>query len=706
MAPVATTLERTVYVAAAPILGAAASLPPDHPVALGATVAAGVGVAAGLGVVLGRPDNEGRWLVRLSPLLEFAAVDFANYHLAGWHWDAALAGAWLLLNFALKPLSGTSRRHRIQLAAAAAPRQLPAAPAAAPAAQPAETADPFTAGMRQLWARAKNPGDTHVAKAIPHEGKDHDLTLLLRSNEPGRPISRLSEEDVAAALGIDVVHAASGKNNIVFMPVASTAGRQSGPGWLEVQVVPDERERRHKRPTTAEWWDDKIGDSAIPGSRFIDRIRNQEKGVTYWTAQLPDGIGEPRMDLPALCRAMRTTYEEGRVFVTLDVDRVLVAVWDVSPLAKIYPATRELLTPDSDGWWTAGFLANGQPARNRVCTDRGAAHGLYTAPSGAGKTQLMAEAIVAHANVGAALFLCTEAPDEKTAALGRHCYRYGVGALYMVRLLRVLEALIDIRGTMLWADGKVHDWAFGKPGCPYSQVAAFLDEFLSAALNGDYGPDIQELAEIVSVKARKQAIGLHVAGQSIYVQDGFSQLLLENIRENGVPIVLKVAPKKIGEMFKTLNIAPDDIPEPLPRSFSPEKGGRIERIMNGEAEPPSDSNTGGVGWIVPNRKPEAMRALFIDFNEPIDHLFPNTVVGLTDHEIRELEARDLWFDWTLPPRPGEFGPEPVDEDDEDRNIPAPRRKADRKATAPEMPSASSIDNPQDALAAIAALRKK
>ncbi|MGP3637139.1 hypothetical protein ACTU45_27990 [Streptomyces sp. 24-1644] len=55
----------------------------------------------------------------------------------------------------------------------------------------------------------------------------------------------------------------------------------------------------------------------------------------------------------------------------------------------------------------------------------------------------------------------------------------------------------------------------------------------------------------------------------------------------------------------------------------------------------------------------------MDFKAGIGDYFPDTVETLTDHEIRELEARDLWFDWTEPPRPGEFGPEPDDEDGDD-----------------------------------------
>ncbi|MEV7177749.1 chromosome segregation protein ParM [Kitasatospora sp. NPDC093679] len=693
--PPTAVLERAFYVAAAPFLGAAASLPQDHPVHTAVVLAGGAGMLGSVAVAAKSTEGTGRKLMRLSPFALAAAVEVAAGAVPGWGWDALFAGVWAAAGCIVLPLSRTSRRLRPALAPAPAPQPLPApatTPAApAPAPAPAgDSADGLTRDVRLLWERAGNPGRTHVVTAARHPGKRHDLTMLLRASEPGRPITGLSEAAVAAAFGIT-------EPDVILLPVTQQAGRQGGPGWLEVRLVPEENRRRRERPTEAEQWADTIGATAIPGSRFTGKHRNAQRGVTYWTAHLPDG--EPRIDLKALCKALGVSVDDGRVFVTVDGQDVLVSVWDVSPLATVYPATRELLTPDTQGRWVCGFLTNGQPARNRVYTDRGAAHGLYVAPSGGGKTQLMALAICASANFGAVVWLVTEAPDEKTPVLGQHCDRYGVGPLYMVRAMRAAVALMEIRGMMLWADGQVHDWDPKRPGCPYRPLSCFWDEFLSAARNGEYGAEIMNLAETISVKGRKYGIGEHVAGQSVYVQDGFTQLLNENLRENCIPVVLKVAPKKVAEMFKTLGVAPEDIPDPLPRSFSKAESGRIARIMNGEPEPPSDSNTGGVGWIIESRKPEVQRSLFMDFQQPIAPLFPDTVHGLTDHEIAELEARDLWFDWTLPPRPGEFGPEP--EDDDESELPSGSRSKPRAAAADRtLPAQSTVTTPRQALDAI------
>lgn len=692
-------LERIAYTAAAPVLAAAADLPLHTPIGLGVAAAGAIG---GIGSVLAVKNDEGtgRKLVRLAPLTLAAAIDVAAHNVPGWGWgwtwglNAALAAGWAAAGWFVLPLSRSSRRgHRPALAQTPVPQPLPA-PVPEPAPAPVDDADRFTQGVRMLWKRAGNPGRTHVVKAVPHPGMPNDLTMLLRCTEPGRPITGVNQPVVAAAFGIR-------EDDVTLAPVPQQAGRQGGPGWLEVHLTPDLALRRRTNPTVQEWWADRVAVDAIPGSQFVRKVRNQERGVTYWTARMPDSMGEPRINMPALCRALGTSYEDGVVFITVAGGDILISHWDDSPLARVYPATRELLTPDAQGRWVVGFLSNGQPARNRCYTDVGAAHGLLVSPTGGGKTQLMSLFICADTNFGAVVWLASQASDEKTTTLGRFVDRQGSGELYMVRAMRAALALMEIRAKMPWADGQLHDWDPKLPGCPYSVLSVYWDEFLTAARNGDYGPEIMDDAEEISVKGRKYAIGEKVAGQSVYVQDGFTQLLNENLRQLCIPVVLKVAPKKISDMFKSLGVTPEDIPDPLPRSFTKAEAGRIDRIMRGEPEPPNDSNTGGVGWIVDGAKPEVMRTLFMDFSKDISHLFPETVTHLTDHEIAELTRRDLWFDWqNEPPRPGEFGPEPEDEDDLGDG---PSRKSKPRGAGgggKGRPRHDTVTNPRQALDAI------
>ncbi|MFI2470945.1 chromosome segregation protein ParM [Streptomyces globisporus] len=697
--PRSVVLERLAYTLTAPVLAAAPNLYPDSPVNQAVQLAGAAGIGGWFLAAKSDGPGTGRKILRWSPLVLAAAVDVTAKVTTGfgpWWMDGLLACGWAAAGWIVSPFSRHTRRsHRPALASPTPAARLQPATAEAPGL-PDDGADAFTRRVRALWARAGNPGRTQVVTAVPHPGTDHDLTLLLRANEPGRPIAGISEAAVAAAFGID-------ETFVKFAAVTRSGGRQGGPGWLEVHLTPDEAERRRRTPTAPEWWADRIGAATgpVPGSEFIKKIRDKGRKVTHYIGQVPDEMGEPRVNLHGLAAALKTKYDEGRLFVTIDGNQVLVSLWDSSPLAQVFPATRELLTPDADGRWVTGYLGNGQPARNRVYTDRGAAHGLFVAPSGGGKTHLMGLHIAADALFGAVVWLAAEAPDEKAAMLGEYTDRYGVGALYMIRLLRALDALMEIRGEMVWEDGRVHDWDPKLPGCPYRMLSAYLDEFLSAARHGLYGAEIMDLAELVSVKGRKYGIGLKVAGQSIFVQDGFTQLLCENLRENCIPVVLKVAPGKVVGMFKALGIPSENTPAPLPRSFSPEERGRIERVMSGEPEPPANSNTGGAGWIVEAKQPEVLRTLFMSFSEGLDDYFPDTIATLTDHEIRELEARDLWFDWTEPPRPGEFGPEPDDEDGEES---APKRSGKGRGGKPAA-RRDTVSSPRQALDAIKALSR-
>jgi hypothetical protein len=119
--------------------------------------------------------------------------------------------------------------------------------------------------------------------------------------------------------------------------------------------------------------------------------------------------------------------------------------------------------------------------------------------------------------------------------------------------------------------------------------------------------------------------------------------------------------------------------------------------MRGEPEPPADSNTGGAGWIVEAKQPDVLRTLFMDFTAGIDGYFPDTVATLTDHEIRELQARGLWFDWAEPPRPGEFGPEPGDDEDGDNDAP---KKGGKRRGGSKTARRDAVTSPRQALEAI------
>jgi len=670
--PRSVVLERTAYTLAGPLLAAAPNMDPHGP--LNAVVLAAGAIAAAWSAhrVHTRADRAGRTLIRLSPLVVALGLDVAAMQTGGWGWDALLATGWALGSAALAPLSRTRRRVPVLVP------ELPPTQEPQPTPVPVATEETdlggsdFTRGVRHLWKRAGSPGRTVVVTVDPHEGTLHDFTMLLRAEDDGRAIGDLKREDIAAAFGVD-------PSDVRTRPVKRTAHRPGGPGWLEVDIIPDATSRPSTVLSDAEWWGQHIGyaKGPIAGTVLINKGRDK-RGFTYWIARTEDG-GEPMWDTEAVCDAMGAQPSDGRVHCFEDGDQVLVQVWDSSPLAQVYDATRELLTPGPDGRYVVGFLENGQPARGRVYTPRGAAHDMFIAPSGGGKTELLAAVAAAYANWGAVVMVAAEAPDGKTRALATHVARLGYGPLYIIRLLRMLIALIEIRGEMVWADGGYHDWSPDAVGCPYTPLKALIDEYLSATRHEQYGAEITSLGEQVTVKGRKYGLGLGVGSQSAEVQDGFTRLMAENIRENSIPIMLRTPPGRITDEFKALGFPRNKIPEALPRTFvRRESTGRLDRIMKGVAEPAVDPNTGGVGWIIEGTEAPRLRTLrvFHPDGRGIDHLFPDLVAQLTDHEVTELTNRGLLFDWTLPPQPGEFGDD--EDDDEDGTAPKKGRRGKKR----------------------------
>ena len=99
-----------------------------------------------------------------------------------------------------------------------------------------------------------------------------------------------------------------------------------------------------------------------------------------------------------------------------------------------------------------------------------------------------------------------------------------------------------------------------------------------------------------------------------------------------------------------------------------------------------------------------MRSLYADFDTDLAHLFPDEVNRLTDYEISELTKRGLWFDWNEPVRPGEFWPEP-DEDDHGDDRSRRRGGAGGKGGGKHGSSSRSeqVTSPRQALEAIKSL---
>ncbi|WP_331718435.1 chromosome segregation protein ParM [Streptomyces sp. NBC_00624] len=667
--PRSVALERLAYTLAAPVLAVAPNVYPDSPVNQVVQLAGAAGIGGWILAAKSDEAGTGRKILRWAPLVLAAAIDVTARHTPGWGpwWmDGLLTAAWTAAGFTVLPFSRHARRHHRPAVAAPAPAtQLRPAPAPEPSpAQPDDGADLLTREARMLWERAGMPARTHIVKATRHPGMRNDMTILLRASETGRPITGLTEAAVAAPFGVP-------SSDVVLADVAIQPGRQGGPGWLEARITPDANTRRRTKPTDQERWTDRVGGpkGGAPGSVLVHRTRDDERGVTFYRAKMADSTESPRIDLAKVCRGLSLPEDDSCVFVLIDGNEFLISAFDEPPLSAIFLATRELLTPDANGMYVCGFTITGQPVKNMVFQHdkNAAAHGLILGVSRSGKTQFFAINMAAESLAGAVVWLSTVRKDEKTTTLGQYIDRQGSTALWMARQLRAAKALCEIRAEMPWPhDGKPHDYKPGDSRCPYRLLSVYADEFMTAAQDALFGEDIQTNGDDLTVTGLKYGIGFKPAGQSPFAHNGFSTEMKDNLRQNSRPVIFNMgspgATRKAAE--GTMENA-YDVPT-IPARYSRQEGSAIERAMRGEADPENGVSTGGVAVIVlDNGRAVLMRALYADFDTDLSNLFPNDVNRLTDYEISELEKRGLWGDWNREPDPGEFWPEPAEDDDGD-----------------------------------------
>ncbi|KNE83379.1 chromosome segregation protein ParM [Streptomyces xinghaiensis] len=699
--PRSVVLERLAYTLTAPALAVAPNLSPDSPVNQVVQLAGVAGIGGWILAARSEETGAGRKILRWSPLVFAAAVDVAATYTTGWGpWglDALLAAGWAAAGSLILPFSRHARRRHRPALAIPTPELRPT-PAPAPARP--DNADPLTHQARKLWERAGIPARTHIVSATRHPAMRNDLTILLRALETGRPISGLSEADVAAAFGVH-------ETDVSLSPVAVQPGRQGGPGWLEAHITPDANARRREAPTDTERWADRVGGpkGGAPGSTLVHKTRDHERGVTFYRAKMADSTETPRIDLPKVCRGLGLPEDDSCVFVLIDGSEFLISAFDKPPLSQIFPATRELLTPDAKGMYVCGYTITGQPVKTMVYQhDKNApAHGLTLGVSRSGKTQFFAIHMAAQSLDGHVVWLSTVRKDEKTTVLGKYIDRQGSNALWMARSLRAAKALCEIRADMPWPhDGQPHDYKPGDPRCPYRQLNVYGDEFMTAAQDADFGEFIQKDGEDLTVTGLKYGISYNPAGQSPFAHNGFSTEMKDNLRQNSRPVVFNMgSPAATRKAVEGAMENAYDVPT-IPARYSRSEGSAIERAMRGEADPENGVSTGGVAVIVlDNGRAVLMRSLYADFDTDLSELFPDEVNRLTDYEISELEKRGLWFDWNEPVRPGEFWPEP-DEDDEDTSRSRRRGGGGGRGSKGDGRRPEQVASPRQALEAIKSL---
>ncbi|MDQ1033633.1 hypothetical protein QFZ75_000049 [Streptomyces sp. V3I8] len=702
--PRSVALERLAYTLAAPVLAVAPNITPDSPVNQVVQLAGAAGVGGWFLACRDGGQGSGRKILRWSPLVLAAAVDVAAKSTTGWGpwWlDGLLAASWAAAGLVVLPFSRHARtRHRPALGIPAA--QLQPAPTGPPPAP--DGADLLTRDARLLWEAAGMPARTHIVSATRHPHMQHDLTIVLRASETGRPITGLTEAIVGAAFGVSA-------HDVTLAEVAIQPGRKGGPGWMEAHITPDANQRRRKKPTDQERWTDKVAGpkGGAPGSVLVHKSRDTVRGVTFYRAKMADPTETPRIDLSKVCRGLELPEDDSCVFVLIDGTEFLISAFDKPPLSQIFTATRELLTPDAKGMYVCGFTITGQPVKTMVYQHdkNAAAHGLILGVSRSGKTQYFAINMAAQSLNGQVVWLSTVRKDEKTTVLGKYIDRQGSNALWMARQLRAANALCEIRAEMPWPhDGQPHDYKPGDARCPYRQLNIYADEFMTAAQDALFGEFIQKDGDDLTVTGLKYGIGFNPAGQSPFAHNGFSTEMKDNLRQNSRPITFNMgSPGATRKAVEGTMENAFDVPT-IPARYSRQEGSAIERAMKGEAAPENGVSTGGVAvMVLDNGRAVLMRSLYADFDTDLAGLFPDEVNRLTDHEIRELEKRGLWFDWNEPVRPGEFWPAKKDDDEgESDSEDRPRRRGasggKRRIKSGGRRAEPQVTSPRQALEAI------
>ena len=411
-------------------------------------------------------------------------------------------------------------------------------------------------------------------------------------------------------------------------------------------------------------WAERVAgpDGAIPGSR-VARIAQQPGKVTI-LAEVPAGQ-VARVDHARLCSAFGVDPAELRLVAETRGREALVTLYDKSPLIGMRKATRALVTPDADGYWTIGTAHDGTDAKARLFGPTGALHSYLVGVTGSGKTVALILCLAAEANAGAVSWLASMDPDAQLAAAGAYVDRQGSGRTYALRASRAAVALMRIRGQINAEVG--HDFS---PASPYPLLVLSLDEFNGLADDSEEGREIARNAVYIVERGRKYGVAFRYGGQTLdLARIGGDRSLREQTR-SGTGIVLRtvsgISGRQATEGMLPEGVSLADIPATIGG------GASLADRMSGKAAAVRGESTAGMGHVLAGGSaPSLMRALYVHLpkdgsTDGLGDIFPTSGVNtLTPREIEALGG--LYGDWT-------------GDDDEDGAMPQDAAVRPQKAT--------------------------
>ena len=252
---------------------------------------------------------------------------------------------------------------------------------------------------------------------------------------------------------------------------AARTAKAARAGWRSTSPpTPTSAAARH-RPTrkNGPTGSDRPG-AAHPARSWSASSRDNDRGVTFYRARMADATELPRVDLAKVCRGLGITGRRRCVFLLADGAEFLISVFDNPPLSQIFPATRELLTPDAKGMYVCGFTITGQPVKNMVWQHdkNAAAHGLILGVSRSGKTQYFAIGMAAESLRRPGVWLSTvpQGREDLRAGAATSTGRAPTRCSWSASCARRRRCARSA-AEMPWPyDGQPHDYKPGDPAAP------------------------------------------------------------------------------------------------------------------------------------------------------------------------------------------------------------------------------------------------
>ncbi|MFG2623208.1 hypothetical protein ACGFXC_36940 [Streptomyces sp. NPDC048507] len=491
----------------------------------------------------------------------------------------------------------------------------------------------FEAETAAKWAASQAAQQTRlvdVERLVPN-GKDFTAVVVAPA---GLPVPRFDQDAVAAVFDVPVD---------AVQAIQDIPG--SGPGRKRLTITPSDRKGGR---SFEDDWAARVGcaDGAIPRSRVV-QVR-QDPGRVMILAEVPSGQ-VATINHPQLCSAFGVKAEELRLIAETDGGtQALVTLYDTSPLTGTRPATRDMVTPNADGWWVIGTAHDGTDVYSRLWNGTGAVHGYVVGVTGSGKTVAIVLGLAAAANAGAVSWLASLDPDAQLAAAGQYIDRQGAGRLFAARAVRAAVRLMTIRGEINAEVG--HDFS---PASPYPMLTLDLDEFNGLCDDSELGQEIAAGAVAIAERGRKYGLRVCFAGQTLDLSRiGGDRSLREQTR-SGTGVVLRTVSGISGRQA-TEGMLPEGVElAEIPTVIG--GGLTIADRMQGVTEAPHGASTAGMGHALNGSAPRMMRVLYVHLPKDgtahnLDELFPEggMVSTLTAREIAALDAADLYGDWTAP----------------------------------------------------------